>query len=436
MLKRFSTTHSISAFAFLASLIICIPATAAPIMCAVDIDGNGDVSEAGESASCLAGGDGTDQLCPLDAVACDQIYPDACPVPGNTCVAGVCDTPASCELIDVFGENQYHCPTIIGADGNFGNDQAACDLACSTATQACDGPPPSFECPIDSTIGCVNNAGIQQCSATACVDMALNTPVEQTLSGQGTLFVDDGVRNEDGVCEGITMIFSGRSMECRRAGSKTAWQNCCSSSGEIYTDSRGSSIEGTAVNTAVVMTAQIASAAFGAYASSISSGASVAAASNAASTAASNTFIAGFDPTSLAISIAVGLVVNYLTKACPQESMETAILNSSGYCIETGEYCQSDNVFGCSQRANTFCCFNSLLARIIHEQGRPQLSSFADGFGDHNNPDCRGFTPEEFQALDFSEIDLSEYYDNVSATSTEDIQATIQEGVDDAEAEL
>jgi len=58
------------------------------------------------------------------------------------------------------------------------------------------------------------------------------------------------------------------------------------------------------------------------------------------------------------------------------------------------------------QKKKTYCCFGSPLARIAAEQGRIQLGF---DFGTAKSPNCRGFTPEEFQKLDFSKIDFSEW---------------------------
>ncbi len=52
-----------------------------------------------------------------------------------------------------------------------------------------------------------------------------------------------------------------------------------------------------------------------------------------------------------------------------------------------------------------FCCFQSKLARIIHEEGRRQLGL---SWGSATHPKCRGFSVEELQRIDFSKIDLSE----------------------------
>ncbi|MDX9823117.1 MAG: conjugal transfer protein TraN, partial [Syntrophales bacterium] len=87
----------------------------------------------------------------------------------------------------------------------------------------------------------------------------------------------------------------------------------------------------------------------------------------------------------------------------------------------------------CVQRANTYCCFNSKLGRIIHEQGRIQLQQFgASGdWGGAENPNCWGFTPEEFQMLDFSRIDLSEYFGDIKAKAASEVQRDMQRQVSD-----
>lgn len=101
----------------------------------------------------------------------------------------------------------------------------------------------------------------------------------------------------------------------------------------------------------------------------------------------------------------------------------------AGRCHYVGDYCKEEWwLIGCVQRANTYCCFNSKLGRIIHEQGRPQLQQFAGdgGWGGAESPNCRGFTPEEFQMLDFSRIDLSEYFGDIRTKATQEIQRSME----------
>lgn len=428
MFKRHSTTRSVIAWLLTACLALG-PMTlyADPIVCVDDLNGNGDTTEPGESASCIIAG--PDQLCPINPTDCTPGVSEVCPIAGNPCSGGVCNTPAACTAIDIFGSPIYFCPTIPGPGGFFGNDAVGCATACSNATQACTAQPGDYTCPLGNQYACVDNAGVQQCSDNACVDLATSPPVDTPLQGQGTMLIDDGDRDADGACLGATVIFNGRAMECLPSGLSTAFQDCCDHEDEIYTDSTGSAVQSTLTNKAVIATFQAATAAYGAYSAAVASGASTGAAASAGASAAGDVFIAAFDPTSLVIAIAIALVLEWLTKACPQESMEAAALMASDYCVELGSYCKRRILGSCVQRGRTQCCFNSKLAKIIHEQGRPQLSTFPNGFGDVEAPDCRGFTPDEFQGLDFSKIDLTEYYDDITRASDAVIQQTIQDGV-------
>jgi conjugal transfer mating pair stabilization protein TraN len=69
----------------------------------------------------------------------------------------------------------------------------------------------------------------------------------------------------------------------------------------------------------------------------------------------------------------------------------------------------------CLERTKSFCCFNSHLARIINEQGRGQIGK---GWGSDTarSPDCSGFSVAELQSLDFSRMDLSEFYAEIVPT--------------------
>lgn len=117
-------------------------------------------------------------------------------------------------------------------------------------------------------------------------------------------------------------------------------------------------------------------------------------------------------PIGIATAIA-GLIVTYLMMTCDAQDYQTVAWRRARRCVEIGTFCITRlkilNV--CLQRGKRYCCFNSIMARIIHEQGRPQLAKFgySQNWGRPESPNCRGFTPEEFQALDFGKIDFSEY---------------------------
>jgi len=99
------------------------------------------------------------------------------------------------------------------------------------------------------------------------------------------------------------------------------------------------------------------------------------------------------------------------------------------------EYCKTRWKFVvgsvCVQRARYYCVFNSKLGRIIQEQGRMQLKVFQPNgaWGDHNSPNCRGLSPQEFQMIDFSKVDLSEYVSSINSTVSTKIQQQMTDRV-------
>ena len=54
----------------------------------------------------------------------------------------------------------------------------------------------------------------------------------------------------------------------------------------------------------------------------------------------------------------------------------------------------------CLERRRSFCCFNSSFARTLQECGRPQIGK---GWGNPRNPDCSGYSIDEFSRVDFTD---------------------------------
>ena len=170
-------------------------------------------------------------------------------------------------------------------------------------------------------------------------------------------------------------MFSGTSGRCRKPGAQTAYQNCCDNELPRLTDTLGE-------------TSGRSQRDYKAEASAI----------------------AVFD------------------NQCDVRDQETALLADSNYCVEVGTFCAEDiPLIGCVQESKAYCCFGSQLAKLIQEQGRAQLPPLG-GFGTAKAPDCRGFTPEQFQAIDFSKLDLSSYYASLRTRT----RAVLQEGTRDA----
>lgn len=97
---------------------------------------------------------------------------------------------------------------------------------------------------------------------------------------------------------------------------------------------------------------------------------------------------------------------------CNQEEKTLGEDKQNDLCVYVGEYCSDKTLGICNEHKKTYCCYHSILAKVIEEQGRPQIGL---DFGSADSPNCSGLTPTELQRIDFSRIDFSEYYASLQA---------------------
>jgi conjugal transfer mating pair stabilization protein TraN len=95
--------------------------------------------------------------------------------------------------------------------------------------------------------------------------------------------------------------------------------------------------------------------------------------------------------------------------SCSPEEKGLALKRDKGLCHKIGTYCETrDSITKtCLVKRTNFCCFNSKLARIFHEQGRSQLNI---DWGSSEFPNCRPLTLEELTKLDYSKFDMEELF--------------------------
>lgn len=103
----------------------------------------------------------------------------------------------------------------------------------------------------------------------------------------------------------------------------------------------------------------------------------------------------------------------------------------NGQCHYVGEYCASKFLGMCVKKKKTYCCFGSPLARIIQEQGRvqPQINL---SWGTPKSPNCEGFTPSQFQKIDFTKINFKAYFANILNVQSPASNNKIQSGASEA----
>ncbi|MFA5426673.1 MAG: conjugal transfer protein TraN, partial [Sulfurimonas sp.] len=261
----------------------------------------------------------------------------------------------------------YHC----NADTNvysetFVPQNAGGESATSSTPPTNNCVQQNYICNANPDQTCANVGGVWQCSEHPCVDA---NDIEHTDTEVGSQDGnDDGWNQSTGACEGQLYLFGGTSGACR------SW------------DLFGNFMTGTAV-------------------------------------VGSAGLVAALDDSNCCSDDAVlfGLI------SCRAEEKLLAEKKKAGNCHYVGEFCSRRiPLIGCVQKKKSSCCFNSKLARIINEQGREQLTR---SWGSARNPECKGFTPEEFQRLDMSRIDFSEFIESFQLPDMQNIGDSIRNRV-------
>ncbi len=138
-----------------------------------------------------------------------------------------------------------------------------------------------------------------------------------------------------------------------------------------------------------------------------------------------------WDQVMLMVDVWLGKAFNWLTSPCKTHELTTDTDRDAGKCHDVGSWCITDYFGYCTQRKTGYCCFGSKFARIIQEQGRPQIARFgADGgWGMASSPQCSGFTPEEFAMLDFSQMDMTEIFADIVEPIATDIANQVSSSI-------
>jgi conjugal transfer mating pair stabilization protein TraN len=135
---------------------------------------------------------------------------------------------------------------------------------------------------------------------------------------------------------------------------------------------------------------------------------------------ASGFTIVAFDPWSFVLAIAIQIIVAELM-SCEDADKSTAIKKAQGICERIGSYCSSKFLGGCIETTESYCCFNSKLAKAINVQGKKQLGI---SMGDPKAPNCWGLTVEEIGLIDMTKIDLSEFLADIVGNAISKADAT------------
>lgn len=107
--------------------------------------------------------------------------------------------------------------------------------------------------------------------------------------------------------------------------------------------------------------------------------------------------------------------------SCNAEEIELGTAKEAEMTHYIGSYRTGSII---KSKYKVYCIYPSKLGRIIVEQGNAQLGR---DYGTPRSPDCSGFSTDDFNALDFASMDLSEFYadvmDNASGATVPDPSA-------------
>ena len=330
-----------------------------------------------------------------------------------------------------------------------------------TTVHACTA---GYSCPLGAQYNCMDDEGVYRCSPNQCFNPQSPPFVVVPHAPFDAKMLVDDARNPDGSCGGSILIFTGKPSKCRPPGLVVGELNdCCQGEAAIAEDVGNGLQYGMSIIRTVWDLSRIG---YYSYMASIGQAQIISeelngllqqtlvikdAAGNVTSMIAMSSFSpqmqAGVTAGVTEGSVVAGTTAYYMQmitsyaavigmasmiamqimfgEGCDAADVQCAEQRISHECHYVGEYCDMDTLFGCFQSVNTYCCFNSMMARIIQEQGRPQLTTYGPtgNWGSAEYPNCKGLTPEEFEALDFSKIDFSEYIASLRLNLTTNIQS-------------
>ena len=250
---------------------------------------------------------------------------------------------------------------------------------CPSGTTLVNNECVSYSCPLGGSTQCIEPSGSSTyyCSPDTCQYLTYNNgtiSISGSTTTSGSLPQappNNGTVTSAG-CQGSIYIFSGTAVSCRSGGLQTAYHDCCNAGTYLFGAVQCNSTE--------KVTAQSLT----------------------------------YDQ-------------QYGNSVYPNANYTGGL---EGEDIYVGSYC-SDSFLGmCLETMDVFCQFPGLLASTIQQQGRAQLGI---GWGSAQSPDCSGFTPNQFQELNFGNMNLSNYTNVLEQTTINGLSGTVNGNISNIE---
>lgn len=115
---------------------------------------------------------------------------------------------------------------------------------------------------------------------------------------------------------------------------------------------------------------------------------------------------------------------------CSEEEKALGKAKEDKLTIYLGTYCSKKVLGKCLRKKQSYCVFDSLLARIIQQQGvQGQLGL---SLGTPKVPTCGAITPEQMQQINFKDIDFSDFFGEMNSNTDLPSAKEIQERISSA----
>ncbi|ENM5730743.1 type-F conjugative transfer system mating-pair stabilization protein TraN [Vibrio mimicus] len=100
---------------------------------------------------------------------------------------------------------------------------------------------------------------------------------------------------------------------------------------------------------------------------------------------------------------------------CSEAEEALGKAKEKGLTLYVGQYCAKKVLGVCTSKKRSYCVYDSMLAKIIQEQGA--LQQLGKGLGSAETPTCAAITPEELGQINFKHIDFAEFYPEMRANT-------------------
>lgn len=103
-----------------------------------------------------------------------------------------------------------------------------------------------------------------------------------------------------------------------------------------------------------------------------------------------------------------GWLEGVLMSKCKPEEAQLSKFKREKKCVSLGSYCFDEKLKICLDKRESYCCFDTVLAKTLIVEGQKKLGK---SLGSGKNPDCSGFSVEEIKKVDFKKADFTEFFE-------------------------